>query len=146
MAGERLTLPQVLERAIASQNAGNFAEAERLCKLILDARPDHVEALLTRATVLSQLRRYEEALACFARVRKHGAVSPRLLYLEGLALYELERQAEALARFDEVLKSNPDHPESHFFRGNALFRLGRFGEARDSFEKTLTLKPDFGDA
>ena len=146
MAGERLTLQQVLQRAVAAQNAGNLAEAERLCKLILDARPDHVDALLTRATVLCGLKRYEEALACFARVRKHAAVSPRLLYLEGLALYELERQAEALARFDEVLKGNPGHPESHFFRGNALFRLERFGEARQSFEQALMHKPDFADA
>ncbi len=146
MAGERLTLPQVLERAVACQNAGNLAEAERLCKLILDARPDHAEAWLTRATVLCGLKRYEEALAGFARVRKHGTVSARLLYLEGLALYELERPAEALERFDEVLKGNPVHPESHFFRGNALFRLGRFGEARQSFEQALAHKPDFADA
>ena len=138
-----LTLPQAMEQAAAAYSRSDWAEAERLCRLVLNAKADSFDALTLLGIIAAQSKRAQEAEELFARA---VAADPNDVFVHinrGLALQELERSDEALASYERAVKLNPRFPVAHFNRGNALQDLGRLDEALASYEQALKLEPDY---
>ena len=138
-----LTLPQAMQQAGAAYSRRDWAEAERLCRLVLNAKADFLDALTLLGIIAAQTHRAQEAEALFGRAL---AVDPNdvLAHINrGLALQELERSDEALASYDQAIRLNPDYPAAYFNRGNALQDLERLNEALASYEQAIKLEPDY---
>jgi predicted O-linked N-acetylglucosamine transferase (SPINDLY family) len=136
-----LTLPQAMQHAAAAYNSGEWAKAEHLTRLILNAQADHFDALNLLGIMAAQTRRPEEAAdllrrAVAARPTDAGAHSNY-----GNSLNDLKRFEEALDSYSRALKIKPDFAEAYFNRGNALRELKRFEEALDSYACALKIKP-----
>src|SRR5665213_328989 len=104
--------------ALSAYESGKLVEAEQLCRQILIAKPDHVNALHLLANVQFGLGKKEMALASYDRVL---AVHPRhaeVLCNRGLTLHQLNRLGDALASYDRALALRPDYPEALSNRGN----------------------------
>ena len=89
------------------------------------------------------MRRFEDALASFAR-----ALWPRPNYIEarnnrGVTLLKMKRYQDALTAFD-MLNANDDYGRALILNNRAAALLGvkRYSEALDCSEKSLALKPD----
>ena len=107
---------------------------------------DSAEAHFNRANQLDDLKRHEEAVACY---RKALAIDPgfaeALCNLAG-TLNELRRHEEAVASCERAIALRPDIAEAHNNLGSALNALTRHAQALASCEKALALRPDFAEA
>jgi predicted TPR repeat methyltransferase len=108
----------------------------------LKIRPRFPEALCSRGIALMQLRRREEALACFDQAIALLPNFVEALSSRATALLEMNRLDEALDAFDRVIALDPKHAISWNNRGNTFVAMRRLEEAVASFDKALALKPD----
>jgi len=136
----------VFKRAMTAYEAGQFAEAERLCVVLLASEPEDFDARRLLAVVQFRSGRRIEALASYDRML---AIRPD--YAEGhnnraVVLADLKRFEEALASYDKALAIRPDYAEAHHNRGIVLLDLGRAGDALADFDRALALRPDYAAA
>jgi eukaryotic-like serine/threonine-protein kinase len=150
--------------ALYVHHVGGFEEAERLYgeALAIQTRasgPDHpfaLESRSERAAALSELGRYDEALAELEIVaagwkRRAGATSwgyCNAINKVGYTLYQRGRAAEAVPRFAEVLgvfraRLGPEHPDtlsawSNF--GGALAESGDLERAERELVELLAIR------
>lgn len=135
-----------MQRAIAAYHRGDWADAEKLCRTVLDANADHPDALHLLGTLAVQTGRPREAAELLARA---VAINPRdaeLHNTHGVALRDAGRFAEALDSYDRAIALAPDYPEAHANRGVVLRNLERDDEALRSYDRAIALKRDFAQA
>lgn len=136
-----LTFQQAVERASAACGRGEWVEAERLCRAILDARPDHFDALHLRGLIAAATGRGREAAEFLARALAVDPGNAVAHYNLGIVLSGIGRDAAALESYDRALGLNPEFADAHYNRANLLLLLQRPGDALASYERTLALKP-----
>jgi predicted O-linked N-acetylglucosamine transferase (SPINDLY family) len=135
--------PQAAQRAIAAYQRGAWAEAEELCREVLGANGDQIDALHLLGTIAAQTSRPAEANELLARAAGANPRDPEIHNTRGAALRDLARYAEALESYDRAIALMPDYAEAHSNRGVALRNLGRHVEALESYDRAIALRPDF---
>jgi protein O-GlcNAc transferase len=127
--------------ALADENGGRLADAERLYEEILAAQPSYVDALHRLAGLALQTRRTERGAALIAQAI---AISPGVAQAHanlGYALSTLGRFEDALASYDTAVALKPDFADAHYSRGIVLDALKRAEEAVASFDAAIRFKP-----
>jgi predicted O-linked N-acetylglucosamine transferase (SPINDLY family) len=132
---------QILDRAIALHQRGQLADAEKLYRNVLRARPNHVEARHFFGILRFQQGRADEALALIAAALDAKPDYPEAHFNRGNVLAALGQYDDALASYDAAIALQPGAAEAHHNRGNALFKLRRYQEALVAFERALTIEP-----
>lgn len=133
-------------QAVADENKGRLAEAERLYEEVLAVQPSYVDALHRLAGLALQTRRTERGAELIAQAIE---ISPAVAQTHanlGYALSALQRFEEALLSYDTAIELKPDFAEAHYSRGIVLDALKRPGEALESFETAIRFRPDFAPA
>ena len=143
MAESKLKLSEALTQASASQKVGNLIDAKRLCKAILDVKPDHLDALHLLSVVEYQHGNYENALHFVDKALVIKADYAEALNTRGITLSAFHRTEEAVETYNRALAVKPDFAEAYNNRGKVLTDLKRPQDALASFEKAIWLRPDF---
>lgn len=143
---QSVNVAQSFAQALGLHQQGRLGEAERLYAAILDARPDHVDALQMMGLVKLANGQPGEALQLMSAAMRGRKPSPQMLLNHGLILNALARHQEALDSFDQALKRKSKYAEAHNNRGATLSALQRDEEALESFRKALALKSDYAEA
>ncbi len=139
-------LAEWLRRAAAHHRRGQLREAEALYRQVLDAQPDHFDALHLCGVLMHQRGRSAEALKLIgAALAANRRVAPAHSNY-GLVLAALGHYQEALTSYDCALALKPDYVEALHNRGNALMALGCAEDALASFEHAIALRPDYAAA
>lgn len=125
---------------------GRWAEAERLCRLILGSQPNHFGALGLLGIIAAQTQRKEEAAELLRRAVSANPNDPAMAGNYAKVLTELERFEEALAAYRRLLQLKPDFAEGHNSRGVVLYKLDRGEEALASYGEAVRLKPGYAQA
>src|SRR6516162_4304174 len=133
----------LLNQAVRSYQVGHLDEAEGLCRAILRADANHVEALYLLGVVQSRLGRSKEALVSYDKALAIKADYAEALNGRGLTLQDLKRFEDALVSYDKALAIKPDFTWALYNRGNTLRDLKRLEEALASYDRALAIKPDF---
>jgi predicted O-linked N-acetylglucosamine transferase (SPINDLY family) len=141
-AGIRPGIAELLAAGLAYHQAGRLAEAEAHYRRILDAVPDHADALHLLGGLAYQTGRHEAAIALIGRAIERNASDPSYHCTHGLVLHSLNRLDEAIASYDRALVLKPHYAIALTNRGLALAALGRLVEALDSYDRALALSPD----
>jgi len=123
-----------------------FADAVTAYGAALSLRPEHVDALVNRATALSELGRHDEALTDSDQALVLAPDDPEIWYNRGNTLQALRRPDQAMTSYDRALALQPDFTDALNNRGHVLLILQHFNEALTSFSRALTLEPDHIDA
>jgi serine/threonine protein kinase len=97
-------------------------------KQLVGAKLDAVE-WSNKGVSLSQLERYEEALACYERALDQKADLKEVWNNKGVALRALQRYPEALSSFEHALALDPSFALAGNNKGRTLECLGRRIEA-----------------
>jgi tetratricopeptide (TPR) repeat protein len=139
-------VPQALQAAFGSYQRGELAEAERLCRLVLNAEADYFDALYLSGIIAAQTGRTEEAAQLFSRAVKANPGAVDAHYNRGVALGELGRPAEAVESYERAIALKPDHADAHYNRGVALDALDRPAWALESYDRAIALAPDHAEA
>jgi tetratricopeptide (TPR) repeat protein len=131
------------EQALAFQQQGRLAEAERIYRKILRKQPNHFDALHLLGVIAKQTQRTEWAIELIGRaIRLNPNVAAAHNNL-GNALVDLRRLTDALASYDRAIMLKPDYAMAHNNRGNVLHELKRPANALASYDRTIALNPDF---
>ncbi len=136
-----LTFQQAVERASAACGRGEWAEAERLCRALLDAQPDYFDALHLRGLIAAATGRGPEAAEFLARALAVEPGNAVAHYNLGIVLAGSGRDAAALESYDRAVELNPEFADAHYNRANLLLVLRRPGDALAGYDRVLALKP-----
>ncbi len=103
----RMSVPQAVEYAIGAQRHGDLAEAERIYRRILTARPDHFDALHLLGVIANRTGRPAEAELL---IRRAIGVAPRVAaahYNLGMVYLRQGDPEGAGACFEKALEIDP---------------------------------------
>jgi tetratricopeptide (TPR) repeat protein len=139
-------LPGLLARATALHHKGELMEAEPLYLAILEAQPDHFDAMHLLGVVRHQKGRHHEALDMIGSALKRNPGSAEALSNQGAVLQRLGRHKEALRSYDQALTIWPEYPEALNNRGSVLRELNRYDEALAAYDRALAARPDYAEA
>lgn len=124
-----------IAQASQLQRAGHAAQAEQLCRAVLDARPDEADALHILGICLQQRGRYAEAEQAQAASLRSRPKHPGALTHRGIALQALQRYEEALRCYDEAAATGSDDGLLYWNRALTRAALGHDRGALGDFER-----------
>ena len=134
-------LAALLQQALAYQQRGELAAAERSYRDALALAPADFNALHMLGVVKLQQHEHGEAVALIERAVAVSAGDAAAHSNLGLALQGAGRHDAALAAIERAIALRPDFAEALCNRGLLLQALGRRGEAVADFERALALDP-----
>jgi predicted TPR repeat methyltransferase/uncharacterized coiled-coil protein SlyX len=131
-----------LAPAVALFHRQELAQAAALCRAILDAEPDRIDALNLLGAVEGERGHFDAAIDCLQQAvtlqpDHHGA----LINL-AMALALAARDEEALAVVERVLELKPADAHALHVRASLLRRLGRLFDALASLDRSLAADPE----
>jgi serine/threonine-protein kinase len=129
----------LLALARALEEAGEGAEAERLLRAAVRARPREVAPHAALARLLGGRGRWGEALECWSALR---TMRPEVGAALADALVSAGRAAEGLALYDLLVAERPNNPWLFFNLGDALLGQGRPKEAEAAYCEARRLNPE----
>lgn len=141
-----LSIADALRLATALHRAGHQAEAEEVYRRVLEAAPEHPDALHFMGMLAHDQGRQEEALRLIGRsvelAPEHAGFRSNL----GNLLLDNERFEDAEREYRAALALDPDRPDALNNYGVLCKALRRFQEAEHSLRRAIDLAPDFIDA
>lgn len=136
----------VIAAAANAYGQGRYAETETLCREILKALPDHVDATHLLGMCAHDGRRLEEAQQLIERVialdpRLHDAHNNLATVHFDLGNYEEARRCQ-----ERAIALKPNFAVALTNLGNTLMHMGLYEQALEMHERAIKLKPDYADA
>lgn len=133
---------QILARAEAAHEKGDFVSAEKLYLELLTHHPDHARARLLLGALALETGRAEAAAALMQEALQLDPTLPHGEYNLGLALLEAGRPVAAQEAFVRAMEQGDSAPETCMDLGNALLQQGRPLEAARLYRKARKLAPE----
>ncbi|WP_158815832.1 tetratricopeptide repeat protein [Methylocapsa sp. S129] len=132
--------------AVAHQRSGRLAEAERICRQILEIEPNHSDAHHCLGVLAFQVGRCDIAAAFIANAIALKGDEPTMHSNLGNALKGLGKLDEAIASYRRAIALRADFADAYSNLGNALGDQGRPDDAIESYRRALAINPRFVDA
>ncbi|MDR3700114.1 MAG: tetratricopeptide repeat protein [Candidatus Sulfopaludibacter sp.] len=107
----------------------------------LEVRPDWIIALAARASLYSQLKQYDKAIADLSRVIELDYSRAVVYDQRGLAYSNSGRHAQAIPDYTRALELDPLMSVAWNNRGWAHLELGQFDPALSDLNKCIELNP-----
>ncbi len=142
----RMSDTEAVALAVDLHKFGRIAEADGIYRRILEAIPDHVDALHFHGLLLFQ---QGQRAAGIQAVRRAVELQPD--YVEahnnlGNMLKETGDDEGALQAYRRVLELRPDHADTHNNLGVMLRKRGQLAQALQSYQEATRLEPRHADA
>jgi predicted O-linked N-acetylglucosamine transferase (SPINDLY family) len=130
-------------RAQSLQQQGQLASAREVYQEILDAEPDHYDALNAMGVLAGQSKDLRQAIQYFERAITVQPGNSGAHCNRGLALKQLGRPEAALACFDRAIELDPGSAIACYSRAETFRELGRTDEALADYDKAIVINPGF---
>jgi predicted O-linked N-acetylglucosamine transferase (SPINDLY family) len=125
------------------QQQGQLASARVIYRKILDAQPDHLDALNAMGVLAGQTRDLDGAIQYFDRAIAIAPGNAGAHCNRGLALKQLNQPDAALACFDRAIALDPASVIAYYSRAETYKDLGRADEALASYAQAIAINPGF---
>jgi predicted O-linked N-acetylglucosamine transferase (SPINDLY family) len=130
-------------RAQTLHQEGQLASARGVYQEILDAEPDHFDALNAMGVLAGQSKDPQQAIEYFERAIAVRPGDSGAHCNHGLALKQLRRPEAALACFDRAIALDPRSAIAHYSRAEVCKDLGRTEEALAGYGEAIAINPGF---
>ena len=131
-----------VQGGLQQHQAGRFEEAEAIYRQVLEAHPDHAEALHLLGFLFHQRGQQAEAADLIGKAVAADPAQPLYLSNLGIVLAELKRRDEAIDCYRKALEIQPDFYNALCNLGNALHDMGQRKEGIACYRKALEAQPD----
>lgn len=140
------TIPEALNLALQHHQAGRLQEAEALYRQVLQAQPDHSDALHLLGVIAHQVGRHQAAVDLIGRAIGLNPAAAEYHNNMGEVYRALGRLDEAAAHFRQAIALRPSMPEAHNNAGNIFMEQGNLEEAIVCYQRALALNPNYAQA
>jgi predicted O-linked N-acetylglucosamine transferase (SPINDLY family) len=137
---------EALLAAFAAYREGRHAEAQSLCRRLLQDQPNSFDAMHLLGVSILDCGRFDDAKRILERAVAFNQGSADAHSNLGFALFKLGRLDEARACYERALALKPDFPTAWRNLGNALLGLKLAEPAVAAFTRAIDLKDDDADA
>jgi tetratricopeptide (TPR) repeat protein len=141
-----VTPAKAIEMAGQLYSRGQFAQAERVCRQIIDARPANGDAHNILGVSLAALGRTEDGLAALRRAVKLNAQAASYHANYGEILRQSGKVDEAAEALETAVKLDPNNAQALNNLGIIHYERKKFAEAVDYYRKALALNPNMAEA
>lgn len=131
-----------LSRAVRLHQAGNLEAAKAIYDRILDANPDHPDALNLSGVIAHQTGNQESAIELIERAIRADDANASYYNNLGEAYRAFGQNHLAIDAFEHALRINPGDVAANNNLGLALQGLQRYEQARAAYERALELAPN----
>lgn len=145
-AKRELTVPEAMDLAMKLHRQGQREAAEAVYRAVLEAVPDHPDALNFLGVLSDQEGRSVEAERLIRRALERVPDYPDFVNNLGNVLKGAGRLQEAEAAYRKVLGLEPDHPGALNNLGVVLKAQGRLEEAVATLQTTVARWPEHSGA
>jgi tetratricopeptide (TPR) repeat protein len=129
-------------RAAIESRRGNHGEALRLVDDVLSRSPQQAGALITRSTVMAELRRSEDALKAAEAAVAAAPTSADAYFALGRARQVASQPDQALDAYSEAMRLNPLHMPAATARAFLAFDAGQTALAAELARTLRQAEPD----
>ncbi|OCR01287.1 hypothetical protein BCD67_12265 [Oscillatoriales cyanobacterium USR001] len=136
-------LGELVQKAFAATNEGDFATAEGFWTEIIEKFPQVAPAWSNRGNSRVSQNKLEEALADYEQASKLAPDAPLPYLNRGTALEALGLWEEAIASYNRVLELDPQEAAAYNNRGNAEAGLGEWEKAIADYQKAADMAPEY---
>lgn len=137
----KLGVRELLDKAVEAHRGGQFADAERLYRLVLEKDPDDPNALTNIGTLCFQRGQMDEGIAHLERSLAVKPAQPHALSNLANALTMMQRFEAAKEVCLKAIVLQPDNAEAHNNLGNIRRELGDNDGALEAYEQAFALNP-----
>jgi len=128
------------------QQTEQWAAAAEIYRSILDAKPDHPDALHFSGVLAHQQAQSEQAVALIARSLELEPDRADWHSNLGIVLQDRLELDEATAAYEQAIALDPDHANAHSNLGVVLRAEGKVVEAEAAYRAAIRIDPDHSDA
>jgi predicted O-linked N-acetylglucosamine transferase (SPINDLY family) len=140
------SIPDALQRARTHLDAGQWADAEAICRAVLQAVPDEFEAHLIVGAACQLAGRAAEAEHAWRRAVELNPASVPAWTNLAVALAAQDRCVEAEAAYRRALEIEPTQPTTLYNWGRILHRQGRLADAEEAYRRASAAQPGYAKA
>ncbi len=140
------TVAEAFAHALQLHRTGNWPQAEHAYLQIVDADPNHADALHSLGVLAYQTGRLDQAIEYVHRALSLNPQAADYYSNLGLIYQAYNRLDESVASFRKALVLQPHFAEAHNNLGLVLHVLGRAAEAAECFQQAVFLKADYAEA
>jgi tetratricopeptide (TPR) repeat protein len=137
---------RAVEMAGTLYSQGKYAQAEKVCRQLLAARPNNPDAHNILGVSLNALGRADEGIE---ELRKAIELAPGAASIHanlGEVLRQLGRKDEAAEALEEAIRLEPDNAQAQNNLGITWFEHGKIGRAVNCYRQAIELRPDMAEA
>ena len=133
---------RLTERAMASINRGDLAEAIRLCDQAIKVDSGFAGAYSCRGVARFRSGDYRDAKADLSQAIKLKAPVPGLHRLLADSEAELNERGAALDQYNAAVKEEPKDGKVYYERAVLYLKMGKLKEASDDCKVSIRLAPN----
>lgn len=139
-------LIQHLTDAMRCQQLGQFDEADRLCRIVLEREPANLEALQLYAGGKYLREQFGEAFETLSLALRHNPANVENTVLAAHCLRALGNMSEAADTYMRAVALAPHIGDFRVMAGSTLRAAGRTAEAMTVYHEALALDPSLTEA
>jgi Flp pilus assembly protein TadD len=141
-----ITPAKAIEMAGQLYSRRQFAQAERVCRQIIAARPGNSDAHNILGVSLAALGQTKEAVAELRRAIKINAQAANYHANLGEILRQAGKLDEASEALETAIKLDPNNAQALNNLGIIQYEKRKYAEAVDYYRRALALRPDMPEA
>jgi serine/threonine protein kinase/Flp pilus assembly protein TadD len=123
--------------------AGDYAEAIKKLKLIVERYPDEKDAFSGMASIYYNLREFEEAVRWYNRVIEMDPRDKNVYNSLAYCYNDMGDFEKSIWAINKYISLVPDEHNPYDSRGDIYAWNGKIDQAIESYKKALEIKPDF---
>ena len=137
----QVCVPEALTVAVQHHQSGKLQQAEAIYRKILQADPNHADALHLLGVIAGQAGKRDQAIQYIRQAIRIRPSESAYRYNLAKALQGQGKLVEAVAQYQEALRLKPDYANAHNNLGNALKEQGQLAEAITRYQEALPSDP-----
>ncbi|HEY8433087.1 MAG TPA: tetratricopeptide repeat protein [Sphingomicrobium sp.] len=141
-----ITPAKAIEMAGQLYSRGQYAQAERVCRQIIAARPGNADAHNILGVSIAAQGQLDEAVTSLKRAVKINGQAASYHANLGEILRQAGRLDEAAKSIEEAIRLEPNNAQALNNLGIIQYERKQFAEAVKSYRKALELRPQMSEA
>ena len=139
-------IDEKFQQAVAFHQAGQLAQAERICKQILTYNSQNAEAFHFLGIIACQTGKYPVAVDLIIHAIEIDSKQSPFYYSLANALREQGKFMEAIEAYQQAIRIQPNHADAYNNLGTVFINQNRIDDAIEAYQQAIQIQPNQGEA